>query len=54
MLEKPFNESVLSKAVASTGNHQIDQVGQVNGQLENSSYPENKHELECGCGLSWS
>jgi hypothetical protein len=46
--QKPFNESIASKAVATGENHNLTSC-QVNGLVESGSKSEN----ECGCSLAW-
>lgn len=47
--QKPFNQSVSSKAVAIGEKPITDQTGQVKGQEESGSNLKN----ECGCSLAW-
>jgi hypothetical protein len=47
--QKPFNESVSSKAVAIGETYSPDQTGQDKGQTETSS----NSKTECGCSLAW-
>jgi hypothetical protein len=47
--QKPFNESVASKAIAAGINHEVDPNGQSNGLLETGS----ENEKKCGNSLAW-
>jgi hypothetical protein len=47
--QKPFNESVASKAIAAGINHEVDPNGQIGGLLETGS----KGNIECGNSLAW-
>jgi hypothetical protein len=49
LVQKPFNESVASKAIATAENHKPDQHGQMDGQAESGANKQTK----CGCSLAW-